>query len=130
MTRFPGLGFGSQRFKLFLEGGNLLLVFNQRIDAAGGGAHAGLHHIFGELFFIKENYFFHIAHTSLQILAKSHDLANDDGRAGERLQHAKLPALNALGDFNLALTGEQGYGAHLAEIHANGVIRFFPRYRG
>ena len=36
-----------------------------------------------------------------------------------------LAALNALGDFNFALAGEQGNRAHFAQIHAHGVIGLF-----
>ena len=33
-----------------------------------------------------------------------------------------LSTLDALGDFDFALAGEQGNGAHLAEVHADGVV--------
>ena len=50
------------------------------------------------------------------------DLANDDGRARDGLHDAHLAALDALGDFDFAFAGEQGDGAHLAQVHADGVV--------
>src|SRR6202042_415361 len=42
-----------------------------------------------------------------------------------RLQNAQLSTLNALGDFNFAFAREQRNSAHLAQIHADGVVSFF-----
>ena len=58
------------------------------------------------------------------------DFANHDGRARNRLQHAHLPALDALGDFDFAFARQQRHGAHLAQVHAHGVVGFFERSRG
>ena len=82
---------------------------------------------FGDLLFVEENDLFDGAHAALEVLADGHDLADDDRRARERLQHAQLAALDALGDLHFAFAGEQRDRTHLAEIHADGVVGFFQR---
>ena len=120
-----GLGLGTGGGLLFFKLGDLLLVLDQRVDAGHGGADARLHHFLGELLFVEDDDFLDVAHAALEVLAQGHDLANDDGRAGDGLEHAHLAALNALGDLDLALAGEQRNGAHLAQVHAHRVVGFF-----
>ncbi len=43
-------------------------------------------------------------------------------RTRDGLHDAELAAFDALGDFDFALAGEQGHGAHLAQVHADGVV--------
>ena len=38
------------------------------------------------------------------------------------LQHAPLAVLDALGDLDLALAGEQRHRPHLAQVHAHGIV--------
>ncbi len=71
--------------------------------------------------------FFDVAHAALQVFAQGHDLADHDGRTGDGLEHAHLPALDALGDLHLALAREQRNGAHLAQVHAHRVVGLFQR---
>ena len=78
--------------------------------------------LFGELFFVEGDDFLDVADAAAQVFAEADDLANDDGRARDGLHDAHLAALDALGDFDFALAGEQGHGAHLAEVHADGVV--------
>ena len=58
---------------------------------------------------------------------RADDFADDDGRTRDGLEHAHLAALDALGDFDFALAGEQGNGAHFAQVHADGVVGLFQR---
>src|ERR1700733_5758580 len=104
---------------------DFLLVLEDDVDAAGGGADAGLQDLFGELFFVEGDDFLDVADAAAQVFAETDDLANDDGRARDGLHDAHLPTLDALGDFDFALAGKQGDGAHLAEVHADGVVGFF-----
>ena len=92
------------------------------VDTTGRGADAGLQDLFGELLFVEGDDFLDVANASAQVFAETDDLANDDGRAGDGLHDAHLAALDTLGDLDLALAGEQGDGAHLAEVHADGVV--------
>ncbi len=114
---------------LLFERGNLLLVLDERVDAGDGGFDAGLHDIFRELFLVEDDHFFYVAHTALEVFAEGDDLADDDGRAGDGLEHAELAALDALGDFDFAFAGEQRNGAHFAQIHAHGVVGLLERAR-
>ena len=121
-----GLGvFAVRRGELLFERVNLLLVLEDDVDAAGGGANACLQDLFGELFFVEGDDFLDVADAAAQVFAEADDLANDDGRARDGLHDAELAALDALGDFDFALAGEQGNGAHLAEVHADGVVGLF-----
>src|SRR6185437_6178054 len=71
--------------------------------------------------------FFDIADAAFEVFAEGDDLANDDGRSRDGLHDAKLAALDALGDLDFALAGEQRNGAHLAEVHAYRVVGLFKR---
>ncbi len=118
-----GLGiFAHGRCELLLQRGELLLVLDDDVDAAGGGADAGLQDLFGELFFVEGDDFLDVADAAAEVFAEADDLADDDGRARDGLHDAELAALDALGDFYFAFAGEQGNGAHLAEVHADGVV--------
>ncbi len=120
-----GLGLGVFAYggiKLLLQGSKLLLVLDDDIDATGGGADAGLEDLFGELFFVEGDHFLDVADAAAQVFTEADDLADNDRRTGDGLHDAKLAALDALGDFDLAFAGEQGHGAHLAEVHADGVV--------
>ena len=125
LARVLGLGLGVlavRRGELLFERGDLLLVLEDDVDAADGGAHAGLQDLFGELFFVEGDDFLDVADAAAEVFAEADDLADDDGRARDGLHDADLAALDALGDFDFALAGEQRNGAHLAEVHADGVV--------
>ncbi len=124
-ARGPCLGRG--RGLLFFKQRRSSSVLDERVDARNGGFDAGLHHIFGELFLVEDHDFFDIAHAALEVFAQRHDLANHNRRTRNGLEHAHLPALNALGDFDFALAREQRNRAHFAQIHAHRVIGFFQR---
>ncbi len=100
-------------------------MLDDGVDAAGGGADARLEDLFGELFLVEGDDLLDVADAAAQVFAEADDLADDDGRPGDGLHDAELPALDAFGDFDLALAGEQGNGSHLAEVHADGVVGFF-----
>ena len=53
----------------------------------------------------------------------------DQRRARDRLDHGELAALDAAGDLDLALAGEQRHGAHLAQVHADRVVGLVERAR-
>src|ERR1044071_7226925 len=59
----------------------------------------------------------------LQLLADLAQLLDRDGRARDGLLSLNLPALDALGDGDLALAREQRHDAHLAQVEADGVVR-------
>jgi hypothetical protein len=117
------LGHGQGLF--FFQDGDLLLVLDQQVDARDRGLDAGLHHVFGEFFLVEDHNFLDVADAALEVLAQGDDFANHDGRARNGLEHTQLAALDALGDFHLALAGEQRNGAHFAQVHAHRVVGLF-----
>ena len=117
-----GLGVLAVRAAFFEQRIDLLLVLEDDVDAADGRAYARLQDLFGELFFVEGDDFLDVADAAAQVFAEADDLADDDGRARDGLHDAELSALDALGDFDFALAGEQRNGAHLAQVHADGVV--------
>jgi hypothetical protein len=58
----------------------------------------------------------------LHLLAELDDLLHRDGRLEDRVEDLVLAVLDALGDLDLALAGEQRDRAHLAEVHPHRVV--------
>ena len=108
---------------------DLLLVLHQRVCLRYGSLHAGLHHLFGELLLVEDHHFFHVAHAALQVFAQRCHFADHDRRTRNRLEHAVLATLDALGDLHLALARQQRHSSHLAQIHAHRVVRLLQRSR-
>ena len=84
-------------------------------------------HLFGDLLIVEDHDFLDGANAALQVFAHGEDLADHDRRTRQRLQHAKLAALNALGDLDLAFAREQRNRSHLAQIHADGIVGLLHR---
>ncbi len=124
-----GLGGGCGACELLFELRDSFLVLEQRVDAGHGCLDARLNHLFGEFFVVEDDDLFDVAHAALEIFAERHDLANHDGRARDGLHHAHLAALDALGDFDLALARQQRHRAHLAQVHAHRVVGLFQGAR-
>ena len=99
----------------------------QFVDFAGDLLEAALQHLVGDLFLVEDHDFLDGADAALEVVADGEDFADDDGGARQSLEDANLSALDALGDFDFALAGEQGHGAHLAQIHADGIVGLFQR---
>ena len=57
-----------------------------------------------------------------QLVAELEDLLDRDRRIEHDLQHAPLAVLDPLGNFHLALAGEEGDRPHLAQVHAHRVV--------
>ena len=127
LLTLAGLAVG--RGLLLFKSSDLLLVLDECVDTGDGGAHARLHHVFSEFFFVEDHDFFYVTHAALEVFAEGHDFANHDGRTRDGLEHAHLTALDALGDFHFAFAGKQRHGAHFAQIHADGVVGFLKGAR-
>ena len=54
--------------------------------------------------------------------APGHDLGEHAGQLGDDVENGLAPLLDAFGDLDLALAGEQRHGAHLAQVHAHRVV--------
>ena len=107
----------------------LLVMLGQLVHLAGDLLQAALQNLVGNLLFVEDHDFFHGAHLALHVVANGQHLADDDGRARQCLQHAQLPALNALGNFHFALASQQRNRSHLAQIHAHRVVGLFQGAR-
>ena len=76
----------------------------------------------GDLFVVEDDQLADAALVGPQLLAHRHDRAGDRRRAGDRLDDGQLAALDALGDLDFAFAGEERHGAHLAQVHADGIV--------
>ena len=84
---------------------------------------------FGQLFIVKLHDLFDGPRALAQIFANRNQFLDDDRRTRDGLHHHQLPALDALGDGHFAFARQQRHGAHLAQIHAHGIVGFFQRAR-
>ena len=84
----------------------------------------------GDLLVVEDHQLADGALAGAQLLAHVDDGARDGRRARDRLDDGQLAALDALGDLDLALAREQRHGAHLAQVHADGVVGLVERAGG
>ena len=113
------------RRELLDELAGLLVGLGQSVNLSGEFFQPVLQDLIGDFFLVEGDHFLDGADTLLEIFAQPQQFVDHDGRTGERLQNADLPALDPLGDFNFAFAGEQRNGPHLAQVHADGVVGFF-----
>src|SRR6185503_3381191 len=89
-----------------------------------------LNHLVGDFLVAEDNQLADRPIAGAQLVAHDEDALGDGRRARDRLDHRQLAPLDALGDGHLALAREQGYGAHLTEIHADRIVGLIERARG
>ena len=63
-------------------------------------------------------------------LAHADDLLDHQGSAENGFEHRVLAALDAARDFDFAFAGEQRNRAHLAQVHADGIVDLLAESRG
>ena len=119
--------FQRHRRVFLLQHAGLLVQLGHVVDLAGKFVQPVLQNFVGDLLLIEGHDFLDGAHTFLEVFAHGQQFVNHDGRPGQRLEHAQLAALDALGDFHFAFAREQGHGSHLAQVHADGIVGFFQR---
>jgi hypothetical protein len=86
--------------------------------------------VFGQIIVVEPDDLLDCALALVEGLAQRQDFFDDERLAGEHPEPTQLAALNALGDGHFLLTGEQGHGAHLAQVHAHGIVDLFECARG
>src|SRR5438270_5955515 len=114
----------------FLEQRGLFVQLGHVVDLAREFIQAVLQDLVSDLFFIEGDHFLDRAHALGQVFAHSQQFANHDGRPRQGLEHTDLSALDALGDFYFAFSREQRHGSHLAQVHADGIVRLFQSTGG
>ena len=57
-----------------------------------------------------------------QSFGQRQNFADDQRRAGERLAHRGLPALDAFRQLDFAFTRQQRHRAHFAQVHAYRIV--------
>src|SRR5579862_690602 len=83
--------------------------------------------LLGQFLVVELNDLLDGSRTAAEVFGDGQQFLDDDRRARDRLEHEDLAALDALGDGHFALAGEQRNGAHLAQVHADRVVRFFKQ---
>ena len=81
----------------------------------------------GDLVVLEDDELADGARAGLQLIAHRDDHLGDRGRPRDRLDDGELAALDAAGDFDFAFAGEQRHGAHLAQVHADGIVGLVER---
>ena len=81
----------------------------------------------GDLLVVEDHELADRALAGVELIAEFDHLLRDERRARDRLDHGELAALDAPRDLDLALAREQRDGAHLAQVHAHGVVRLVER---
>jgi len=112
-------------YELLLQLSGFFVVLGEFIDLAGELLQPVLQDVIRDFFFVEGDHFLDGAHALFQVVAHREKFVNDDRRARESFEHAQLPPLNALGDFNFALARKQRHSPHFPQIHADGVVGFF-----
>src|SRR5581483_4203924 len=115
------------RLQLLGELLRLLVVAGQLVNLAGDLLQPVLQDLVGDLLLIEDDHFLDGADTLLEILTEGDDFTDDDRSAGKRLQDAQLAAFNALGDLHLAFACKERNRAHLAQVHADGIVGLLQR---
>jgi hypothetical protein len=69
------------------------------------------------------------ARAGFQLIAHRDDHLRDGRRPRDRLDDRELAALDAAGNLDFAFAREQRNGAHLAEVHADGIVGLVERAR-
>ena len=83
--------------------------------------------LFGDLLVVEDHQLANRPVTGMEAVPELDDVLGDERRARNRLDDGELSALDAAGDFDLALAGEQRHRAHLAEVHADGIVGLVER---
>ena len=83
--------------------------------------------VVGDLFVVEDDQLADRAVAGAQRVAHADDGLGDRRHARDRLDDRELALLDALGDGDLALAGEQRHRAHLAQVHADGIVGLVER---
>ena len=85
--------------------------------------------VVGDLLVVEDDQLADRAVAGAERIAHADDRLGDGRHARDRLDDRQLALLDALGDGDFALAREQRHGAHLAQVHADGIVRLVERAR-
>src|SRR5262249_19781026 len=81
----------------------------------------------GDLLVVEDHELADGAFAAVELIAERDHPLGDDRRARDRFDDGELPALDPARDLDLALAREERDGAHLAQVHADRVVRLVER---
>ena len=113
--------------ELFLELLHDRALLADRVDLLQHLLRALVHPLVGNLVVLEDDELADRARAGFQLVAHRDDHLRDRRRAGDRLDDRQLAALDAPRNLDLALAGEQRHRAHLAQVHADGIVRLVQR---
>src|SRR5712692_8291194 len=116
---------GADAGQLFFQLASLVIMHRHLFNGSDGGFGARLGYFFSDLFLIEHDDFFDGADAAFQVFANGDDFPDGNAAAGNSFEHTQVPALKAPGNFYFTLAGEKRYGAHFAQVDADGVSAFF-----
>ena len=85
--------------------------------------------VVGDFFVVEDHQLADGALAGAQLIAHADHRLGDRRHARDRLDHRELAALDAAGDLDFAFAREQRHGAHLAQVHADGIVGLVERAR-
>ena len=83
----------------------------------------------GDLLVIEDDELAHAALIGAELIAHRHDRAGGCRSPGDRLDDRQLSTLDAFGDLDFTFARQEGNRAHLAQIHADGIVGLVERAR-
>ncbi len=83
----------------------------------------------GDLLVVEDHQLANGPVAGMQPVPELDDVPGDERGARNRLDDRQLAALDAAGDLDFSLAGEQRHRAHLAEIHADRIVGLVERAR-
>ena len=81
----------------------------------------------GDLFVVEDDQFANRAVAGVQCVAQLNDLLGHERRARDRLDDGQLAPFDAARNFHFTFAREERHGAHLAQVHADGVVGLVQR---
>src|SRR5687767_3163793 len=85
--------------------------------------------VFGDFLVVEDHQLANGALAGAQLIAHADHRLGNRRHARDRLDHRQLAALDAACNLDFAFAREQRHGAHLAQVHADGIVGLVERAR-
>ena len=123
VAAFRGLG------QLLLELLHDRALLADRVDLLQHFLGALVDALVGDLVVLEDDKLADGARAGFQLIAHRDDHLRDSRRPRDRLDDRELAAFDAAGNLDFAFAREERHGAHLAEVHADGIVGLVERAR-